>query len=679
MSSKEMKTVAPPSGSPYANMLQRKGEIEESMRERLSKLRESAPDNQWSQHHQRATHSADENSSSASSRTRHETANEMRNRRRAQHAQAVVDDLCDVVTDLFIAESKLLKPSNYGVSSSPIPEDHPADTSQSKRSQISENIHTFVSSLPSRYALGADTPSEVLLHMRLMAAARADKTKAAVHIHNLKDDSHWSLTVAAASAKKNHSLRLVTISCHDAVGLLEYISKLLATAGSRVLDADVMLSTDGIALVRIVTVMLFRFCALVHTKVSLTPFFSLWFQDRFVVEMSGRLRLDKLANLIEDFLSKALSSGKPDDDGQSSKKVHGPLYFQPEHEPAVDRTPEAIQQEEMESAVPLSEVLLASASQGNLSGPWLPHLRRISSLSGPPVESILPSTVLQMRSNSTETSLSSHHRQGHEEAEPPPQVSNDPQGLSSSMRERRPLVNRHAASDLDKVGQEASSDDSTSLDYLTIPGFHGAVGGGIESRNIPLIPFDELMLIETIGTGRVSTIYRAAWQRTHSHSLTSPAPTVTPGGVPMVALKVAMVNTMTGDTSHVDELRREADIAARLDHPNICDLVGIAADPECFCLAYDFCEGGSLLSLLSDSRRYYEYLPIAMDIANGMAYLHSRSVIHRDLKPSNILLTRDHRAKIADFGMSVRNSGQELTAETGTYRYMVSVACSSTF
>lgn len=76
------------------------------------------------------------------------------------------------------------------------------------------------------------------------------------------------------------------------------------------------------------------------------------------------------------------------------------------------------------------------------------------------------------------------------------------------------------------------------------------------------------------------------------------------------------------------------------------------------------------MSLLNDSNRYYEYLPIALDVAKGMAYLHSRNVIHRDLKPSNILLTRDHRAKIADFGMSVANTGQELTAETGTYRYM---------
>ena len=91
---------------------------------------------------------------------------------------------------------------------------------------------------------------------------------------------------------------------------------------------------------------------------------------------------------------------------------------------------------------------------------------------------------------------------------------------------------------------------------------------------IPLIPFEELMLIETLGMGRVSTIYRAAWQRRSANHFTAPV------GVQMVALKVAMVNSETLDTSHVDELRREADIAARLQHPSICDLVGVAADTE---------------------------------------------------------------------------------------------------
>jgi hypothetical protein len=46
----------------------------------------------------------------------------------------------------------------------------------------------------------------------------------------------------------------------------------------------------------------------------------------------------------------------------------------------------------------------------------------------------------------------------------------------------------------------------------------------------------------------------------------------------VVAMKVAMMSTLALDTSHVDELQPEADIAARLQHPNICDLIGVAPD-----------------------------------------------------------------------------------------------------
>lgn len=187
--------------------------------------------------------------SSNSSRTgQRECGNELRNRRRAEHAKAVLDDLCEVVTDLFVAESKLLDPRNYGVP-------HMFDTAATQYPQVLEREHVlktvraFVSSLPLRYALGVETPSEVLLHMRLMAATRTDKTKAVLHIHNLAGGGNWSQFSGAASARESNTLRLVTISCHDATGLLEYISKLLATSGSRVLDADVMLSTDGIVLV----------------------------------------------------------------------------------------------------------------------------------------------------------------------------------------------------------------------------------------------------------------------------------------------------------------------------------------------------------------------------------------------------------------------------------------------
>lgn len=389
------------------------------------------------------------------------------------------------------------------------------------------------------------------------------------------------------------------------------------------------------------------------------------------MEMNGRLRLDKLSNLIEAFLLEALGLmvgkaadsldhassddskisssdgiGSPASGYRMDLKQAGPLYYRSEcdDQSSMNETKKHLQ--EIERAVPLVEMLAKSMSQSDICGPNLPDLRVVQPGS-PPVRLLIR--------RSAPLSISPHVEESSDGSKLTVQPKQE--YISIPRRERRLLVNRPATSDLDGMELENQVEDVV-LDYVTVPRHLLGVGSTLEQREVPLIPFDELMLIETIGTGRVSTIYRAAWQRSKR---------ATPH-VKMVALKVAMVNPISGDSCNVDELRREADIAARLKHPNVVDLVGVAADPECFCLAYDFCEGGSLLSLLSNEKRYYEYLPISLDIANGMAYLHSRDVIHRDLKPSNILLTRDHRAKIADFGMSVANFGQELTAETGTYR-----------
>ena len=225
LSSKELKTIAPPSGSPYELMLHQKEQLELSMRDRLQALRHNVPE----------TTSPE---SSSSSSHRHKTVNELRNKRRAEHSQAVVNDLCNIVADLFFAESKLLNLKTYGVPEGPDPKE-----------QVIDSVRTFLSALPLRYALSVDTPSEVLLHMRLMAAVRAGRNKVVVHIHNLTNDSAWSHPLSAAQRRQDQSVRLVTISCVDASGLLEYISRLLATGGSRVLDADVMLTKDGIVLV----------------------------------------------------------------------------------------------------------------------------------------------------------------------------------------------------------------------------------------------------------------------------------------------------------------------------------------------------------------------------------------------------------------------------------------------
>lgn len=239
MSSAEMGTLAPPSGSPYAYMLYRREVLEVAMQQRLMAARESTVSFRSS-----TPSPAPVETPSAEKETRRKASssstltNEARNRRRAEHNRAVVGDLCEIVTDLFVAESKLLNPSNYGVQSS------------LQREHVLRSVQQFLSALPPRYALGADTPSEVLLHMRLMAAARSDDTRAVVHIVNLeKRVLSGEKTTAPTHTRPRTFTRLVTIACADALGLLEYITNMLSTGGSRVIDADVMLTSDNIVLV----------------------------------------------------------------------------------------------------------------------------------------------------------------------------------------------------------------------------------------------------------------------------------------------------------------------------------------------------------------------------------------------------------------------------------------------
>ena len=102
--------------------------------------------------------------------------------------------------------------------------------------------------------------------------------------------------------------------------------------------------------------------------------------------------------------------------------------------------------------------------------------------------------------------------------------------------------------------------------------------------------------------------------------------------------------------------------------------VGSFEDENCRGIVTEYMSGGNLNQYLKKfhatlSQR--QILEMAISIARGMSYLHSRNLVHRDLKSDNILVDAMGNVKVADFSDSkLFDSNQDMTAEMGTCRWM---------
>ena len=105
-----------------------------------------------------------------------------------------------------------------------------------------------------------------------------------------------------------------------------------------------------------------------------------------------------------------------------------------------------------------------------------------------------------------------------------------------------------------------------------------------------------------------------------------------------------MVALKTSTAQFSERFEREARAIAALNHPNICQLYDVGPDY----LVMEFIEGTPVSA--PDSPR--KLLDIAVQMANGLAAAHAAGIVHRDLKPDNILVTREGRVKILDFGLA---------------------------
>lgn len=115
------------------------------------------------------------------------------------------------------------------------------------------------------------------------------------------------------------------------------------------------------------------------------------------------------------------------------------------------------------------------------------------------------------------------------------------------------------------------------------------------------------------------------------------------------ALKV-----LRGETSGhaLARFAREAEIAARIHHPNLVSVVDVdVATTGSLYIVMELVDGGSLETMLRLGD-VATMLPIVAQVASGLAALHAEHVVHRDLKPGNVLVDALGHAKISDFGIS---------------------------
>jgi len=120
--------------------------------------------------------------------------------------------------------------------------------------------------------------------------------------------------------------------------------------------------------------------------------------------------------------------------------------------------------------------------------------------------------------------------------------------------------------------------------------------------------------------------------------------------------------------------KREARAAASLNHPNIITIYDIGEHQNRAWMAMELVDGESLRDLMARREpEIGEALDIMMQACEGLGEAHRAGIIHRDIKPANILLNRQGRVKIADFGLARIAGGTPLTKESlimGTPAYM---------
>ncbi len=168
---------------------------------------------------------------------------------------------------------------------------------------------------------------------------------------------------------------------------------------------------------------------------------------------------------------------------------------------------------------------------------------------------------------------------------------------------------------------------------------------------------DRYEIIEQIGTGGMADVYKAKCHKLNRY----------------VAIKV-MKPEFSQDKTFVAKFRAEAQSAAGLINPNIVNVYDVGDENGIYYIVMELVEGITLKKYIEKRGRlsYKEAVSIAIQVANGMDAAHKHHIIHRDIKPQNIIISKEGKVKVTDFGIAKAATSSTInsSASMGSVHYI---------
>lgn len=172
---------------------------------------------------------------------------------------------------------------------------------------------------------------------------------------------------------------------------------------------------------------------------------------------------------------------------------------------------------------------------------------------------------------------------------------------------------------------------------------------------IGMLIADRYEVLEKVGTGGMSDVYKAK-----DHKLNR-----------FVAVKV-MKQEFADNANFVSKFRVEAQAAAGLMHPNIVNVYDVGEEKGVYYIVMELVDGITLKKYIEKKARLSvrEAVSIAIQVSMGLDAAHKNHVIHRDIKPQNIIISKDGKVKVTDFGIAKAATSNTITSNVmGSVHY----------